>query len=192
MSLDLIFLENGALASAPLVLGMTLIHKTADGITAGRIVETEAYHQEDPASHTFRGPTARNKSMFKEAGHAYVYFTYGMHWCLNIVCGPEGRGEAVLIRALEPLEGVPLMQDRRHQTKLENLASGPAKLTQAMGITKAQDGAWLGSGNLRLEGTPYTGPYQTGPRIGISLAKDEPWRFWLPNSPFLSRRELLG
>ncbi|HSI21300.1 MAG TPA: DNA-3-methyladenine glycosylase [Verrucomicrobiae bacterium] len=181
-------LLQGATHAAPLLLGTLLVHDSPEGRTSGRIVEVEAYHQGDPASHTFRGQTPRNASMFKSAGHLYVYFTYGMHWCANIVAGKEGSGEGILIRALEPLDGILLMQERRGTEKLTLLCSGPARAAQAMGISKIHDGTWLGNGPLRLEGVPNSQPYLSGPRIGISQGAHEPLRFWLPNSPHLSRR----
>ncbi len=179
-------LERGALEAAPALLGCLLIHETPYGRTSGRIVETEAYRSDDPASHSFKGHTPRTDPMFLGAGHAYVYFTYGMHWCLNVVAGKEGDGQAVLIRALEPVEGQALMRANRHLENDKNLTTGPARLTQALGVTKSENGVWLGSGRLRLEGTPYTGAFNQGPRIGISKAANNPWRFWL-NSPFVSK-----
>jgi DNA-3-methyladenine glycosylase len=126
--------------------------------------------------------------MFKQAGHLYVYFTYGMHWCANIVAGSEGFGEGILIRALEPVEGLELMAQRRNTSETQLLCSGPARAAQAMGISKAQDGAWLGGPELTLEGAPYNGPVMQGPRIGISAGQELNWRFWIPDSPFLSRK----
>ncbi len=180
-------LEKSALDAAPALLNCVLVHNSSSGRTAGRIVEVEAYMETDAASHTYRGQTPRNSTMYKKAGHLYTYFTYGMHWCANIVTGPEGSGEAVLIRALEPIEGISLMQERRHTLQQNLLCNGPAKLTQAMGIGKAENGIWLGEGSLQLQGVPYTGSFTSGPRIGISSAQEKPWRFWLPDSPFLSR-----
>lgn len=181
-------LEQGALAAAPRLLGTVLSHTTPEGRVSGRIVEVEAYHQDDPASHTFKGQTVRNASMFKPAGHLYVYFTYGMHWCANVVAGKAGTGEGILIRALEPLEGLELMSKRRGTSNPRLLCSGPARTAQAMGITKSQDGAWLGGPDLTLVGHPYGGPVAQGPRIGISVGTEPHWRFWVPDSPFLSRR----
>lgn len=124
--------------------------------------------------------------MFLSAGHLYVYFTYGMHWCANVVAGKEGLGEGILLRAAEPVLGIDIMTARR-QTAINNLTNGPAKLTQAFGIAKAQDGTWLGEGTLRLEGEPYTGNFIAGPRIGINQGTEEHLRFWIPDSPFVSK-----
>jgi DNA-3-methyladenine glycosylase len=172
------------------LLGRVLIHIVDGGILAGRIVETEAYGPEgDPACHTFRKKTPRNAMMFEAGGVAYVYFTYGNHWCLNAVSGPEGVGEAVLIRAVEPLMGIDVMRERRGLDEISQLCSGPGKLTQALGISKAQNGANLSTSALRiLEGTPVKdSQVATTTRIGISAAQDRLWRFVLKDSPFLSR-----
>jgi DNA-3-methyladenine glycosylase len=179
--------ERGSEEAAPALLGCLLIHDSPEGRAAGRIVETEAYHFTDPASHSFKGRSKRNEVMYLPAGHLYVYFTYGMHWCVNVVCGAAGSGEAVLIRALEPLEGIEVMQRRRGKVTLNLLCKGPARLTQALGITGQLNGTLLGEGPVRLDGIPYTDSYASGPRIGISQATERPWRFWLPNSPFVSR-----
>ncbi|MCB1390286.1 MAG: DNA-3-methyladenine glycosylase [Rhodobacteraceae bacterium] len=163
---------------APLLLGATL---TVRGC-AGRIVETEAYAPDDPASHSFRGPTRRNAAMFGPAGHAYVYRIYGMHWCLNVVGQP---GHAVLIRALEPLEGIAAMQARRGEGRL--LCRGPGMLAEALGITGADDGRAFGTEDFRLDLDPPA-HFRTGTRIGISKAVDWPMRFGLEGSRNLSRR----
>jgi DNA-3-methyladenine glycosylase len=160
---------------------------TVDGV-GGRIVETEAYDRADPASHSFAGPTTRNEAMFGPPGRAYVYRSYGIHWCLNFVCREEGHGAGVLIRALEPLLGLDVMRDRRGVQELRLLCSGPGRVGQALGITRALNGA-------RLDRFPFevrapTGPVAIaqGPRIGISKAKEVHWRFGMAQSPFLSRR----
>lgn len=147
----------------------------------GTIIETEAYGRDDPASHSFRGPTARNAAMFGPAGHAYVYRSYGIHLCLNVVGRP---GEAVLIRALAPDTGLDLMQRRRRGLPL---CSGPGRLTQALGIRPDDDGAGLGGPELCLTLAAPVADLLAGPRIGISRAQDLPWRFGLAGAPGLSR-----
>jgi DNA-3-methyladenine glycosylase len=153
----------------------------------GRIVEVEAYDQEDPASHAFRGPTTRNASMFGPPGHAYVYRSYGVHWCLNLVCREEGVPEAVLVRALEPTDGVKTMQRRRGVANLHALCSGPGKLCQALGVTVEHDGLALDRPPFRLEPRDRPPRIATGPRIGITQATELSWRYGLEGSTFLSR-----
>ncbi|HEY0206626.1 MAG TPA: DNA-3-methyladenine glycosylase, partial [Acetobacteraceae bacterium] len=175
------FLAPVADVAQALIGGMLLV----DGV-GGLIVETEAYDRHDPASHSHRGPTPRNAAMFGPPGHAYVYRSYGIHWCLNLVCGPE-PGAAVLIRALQPLHGLAIMQARRG-TVAERLAcAGPGRLCQALGITAALDGLPLDHPPFRL--LPRTAPCAivAGPRIGIAQARDTPWRFGLKGSRYLSR-----
>lgn len=181
------FFEQDSVTLAQALLGKRLVHEAADGAVAGIIVETEAYDQSDAASHSYKGETARTKAMFGPGGHAYVYFTYGMHYCFNVVSGPDGHGQAVLIRALEPVKGIELMEQRRHKEKVTELCNGPAKLVQAMGITKADYGKELWHGTLRIEDTELTPEIVSGPRIGISKAVDVPWRFWIKDSKFVSR-----
>jgi len=179
----------------PAVVAPELLNKllVRDDGRAGRIVEVEAYAgSEDPAAHSFRGPTARNASMFGEAGHLYVYFTYGMHWCANAVCGPEGEGWGVLLRALEPLAGLDLMREARgHPARDTLLASGPGRLGQAMGITKALDGADLVAGGqgirLLTDGVAPPAEAAAGPRIGIRQGIERPWRWWVPGHAHVSR-----
>ncbi len=181
-------LLDDSVQAAKDLLGYKLVHETSHGITSGIIVETEAYHQSDPASHTYRGQTARNSVMFGPAGFAYVYFTYGMHYCFNVVTGPAGSGQAILIRALEPLEGVAIMKHRRHTDQVHNLTNGPAKLVQAMGITKADYGAnLLNNGQLRLEPGIKPAEIVTTTRIGIKQAVDQPWRFYIKGNPYVSK-----
>ena len=168
---------------APDLIGVTLL---VDGV-GGPIVEVEAYDQEDPASHAFRGRTPRNAVMFGPPGYAYVYRSYGIHWCLNVVCGLEGRAEAVLIRALAPAQGIETMQARRGVLAERALCSGPGKLCQALGITREHNGLALDEPPFELlarEGTPEI---VTGPRIGITRAVEQRWRYGLAGSPFLSR-----
>ena len=168
---------------APELIGATLL---VDGV-GGRIVEVEAYDQEDPASHGFRGQTARNAVMFGEAGYAYVYRSYGIHWCLNFVCGEEGVSEAVLIRALQPTRGVWLMRERRGLRDVRSLCSGPGKLCQALGVTHELDGLPLDEPPFMLRARVPQVEIVRGPRIGITKAVDLPWRYGLAGSRFLSR-----
>ena len=161
---------------APRLLGSRLTH---GGVTV-RLTEVEAYDGEnDPASHAYRGPTARNDVMFGPPGRLYVYFSYGMHWCANVVCGPDGTASAVLLRAGEVVDGVPTARARRGDRPDEALARGPANLTQALGIDRSQDGLEL-DGLLVLSPDPVPADdVLSGPRVGVSLAHDVPWRFWL-------------
>jgi len=168
---------------APDLIGVTLL---VDGV-GGRIVEVEAYDQEDPASHAYRGRTARNGVMFGPPGHAYVYRSYGIHWCLNLVCGPEGVPEAALIRALEPTAGLEEQRRRRGVQDERALCSGPGKLCQALGITGEHDGLPLDAPPFRLEERQEVPEIATGPRIGITRATELSWRYVEANSRFLSR-----
>jgi DNA-3-methyladenine glycosylase len=159
---------------------------TVDGV-GGRIVETEAYDIDDPASHAYRGPTKRNAVMFGPPGHAYVYLSHGLHWCLNIVCGPQPGG-AVLIRALEPVWGLEVMQSRRGLEAISALCSGPGKLAQALGVTLAHNGLAVTAPPFSLRAPEEAADILVGPRIGLTKAADVPWRFGLAGSRFLSRR----
>jgi DNA-3-methyladenine glycosylase len=168
---------------APELIGVTLL---VDGV-GGVIVEVEAYDQEDPASHGFRGETPRNAPMFGPPGFAYVYRSYGIHWCLNFVCDRPGRAAADRIRALEPTHGLDRMRERRRVDAERALCSGPGKLCQALGVTNAHDAAALDEPPFELLARTSTPPIVTGPRIGITRAAELPWRYGLEGSPFLSR-----
>jgi DNA-3-methyladenine glycosylase len=172
-----------AIELAPLLIGATLL---VDGV-GGIIVETEAYEADDPASHSFAGQRPRNRAMFGPPLTAYVYRSYGVHWCVNIVTGPVGHGAAVLLRAIEPTAGLAVMAERRRTVEPRLLASGPGRLTEALGISIAHDGLPLDAPPFELiprEGTP---DIVAGPRIGITKAADRPWRFGLSGSRYLSR-----
>jgi DNA-3-methyladenine glycosylase len=212
---------------APRLLGCVLEHESSEGLVAVALTEVEAYNgADDPASHAYRGRTGRNAVMFGEPGHAYVYFTYGMHFCVNLVCRPEGTASAVLLRAGRVIEGIPLAAARRAASRNgsnsgqgglggsdspdqpagmsaagvagpaveRELARGPARLCQALGIDRRLDGADACSPGspLRIRPAPVPGPGQPvpdvsrGPRVGISAAADRPWRFWLTGDPTVS------
>ena len=159
------------------------------GKLKGKIVETEAYlYRDDPGCHAHRGTTARNAPMFGPAGRTYVYFIYGMYHCLNIVSGKTGEGEAVLIRALEPVEGVELMVKRRGTTKIENLCSGPGKLTQAFGITKKHNNLSLFDGKIQILNNREKPEIQADKRIGLSAGRDLELRFFIKGNKFVSTR----
>lgn len=202
------FLENPSDVAAPLLLGCTLTRTiTLNGEKhklVARIVETEAYDQDDPASHAFGGPSERNAAMFGPAGHLYVYVSYGMHHCCNVVCGPEGFGSGCLVRAVEPLEGVEVMRElreagragkeqaeraRKHPLKLRDLTNGPGKVCAALGIDKELYGHELTVEPLVLEFAPLL-PGETigcSPRVGISKNADAPKRFFIEGNAFVSR-----
>ncbi len=169
---------------APELIGAALF---VDGV-GGTIVEVEAYDHEDPAGHGFGNRrTERNASMFLPGGHVYVYRSYGIHWCLNIVCDGEGVAGAVLVRALEPTRGVEEMMARRGVTDLRLLCSGPGRLTQALAVTRAHDGLPLDRPPFELRARTAPVEVVTGPRIGITKAADLPWRYGLAGSRFVSR-----
>jgi DNA-3-methyladenine glycosylase len=193
------FFARGPLAVAPELLGLVLARRGADGVVrAGRIVEVEAYLGErDPASHAFRGPTPRTRVMFGPPGHLYVYRSYGMHWCANVVCDADGTAGAVLLRALEPVAGVEAMwADRPMAQRVPDRASGPGKLCGALGIDGGDDGALVARGGTHLgvvrTSAPAVEPDEiaAGPRVGISVAVDVPWRFRVRASRHVSRGEV--
>ena len=182
MPLDTDFFARDAVTVAKALIGVRLL---VDGV-GGIVVETEAYDRDDPASHSFIGQTRRNAVMFGPPGYAYVYRIYGAHWCLNAVCGGEPRG-AVLIRALEPTDGLLEMAERRGTSQARMLCSGPGKLCQALAVTGAHDGARLDAPPFALFTPGGVLDLATGPRIGLTKAVDTPWRFGAAGSPFLSR-----
>ena len=183
------FFARASTAVAPDLLGHVLVRRVADGATLrARIVETEAYERDDPASHTFHGMTARNAVMFGPAGHLYVYFTYGMHHCMNVVTERVGHGSAVLLRAAEPIEGLEAMARARGTDRVRDLCRGPARLAQAFGVDRSFDGIDLvRGGEMWIErGPPIdAAAVRTGPRVGIRVGVDRPWRFWL-DGPWVS------
>ena len=168
---------------APDLIGATLL---VDGV-GGVIVELEAYHHTEPAAHSFRGPTPRNRVMFGPPGFAYVYRSYGIHWCINFVCEQEGSASAVLIRALEPTHGIAAMRRRRKLSDERALCSGPGKLTQALAITHAHNGLPLDAPPIALLARPDRPEIVAGIRIGITKAVELPWRYGLKGSRFLSK-----
>lgn len=170
-------------AVARQLIGWTLL---VDGV-GGVIVETEAYDADDPASHSFSGRTARNAAMFGPPGHAYVYLSYGLHWCLNFVCREAGHGAAVLVRALQPTHGLDVMRARRGLEPLRLLAAGPGRVGQALGIDRSFDGLPLDAPPFELLPPPGAVGVVVGPRIGVSKAAEMPWRFGLAGSAFLSK-----
>jgi DNA-3-methyladenine glycosylase len=192
------FYERDAIAVARDLIGCIFVHATAEGRTSVRLVEVEAYRGAvDPGSHGYRGMTNRNRTMFGPPGRLYVYFTYGMHWCANVVCGPEGVSEAVLLRAGEPVEGIELMRSRRPAIGDDRLlAAGPGRLTQAMGIGREQDGALLlRGGRMWVAEDEVTDGYRRAEvaqtvRVGLAAGRGNeiPWRFVVPGHPFASRR----
>jgi DNA-3-methyladenine glycosylase len=168
---------------APDLIGATLL---VNGV-GGTIVEVEAYHHTDPAAHSFRGPTPRNRVMFGPPGFTYVYRSYGIHWCVNFVCEQEGSASAVLIRALEPAHGIATMRRRRHLVDERSLCSGPGKLTEALGITDKHNGLALDAPPIALHARTTKPEIAAGMRIGITKAVELPWRYGLKGSKFLSK-----
>lgn len=180
-----------SLAAAPLLLGCFLCRRTGQGTIKAIIAETEAYHQEDPASHSYRGITQRTAPMFKAGGRLYIYFTYGMHYCMNIVVGQKGVGEGVLLRAAEPVEGIEIMRKNRGITDIKSLTNGPGKLAQAFGIKDTKlSGKILNKSSIWLEPPAVlitAGEIVTATRVGIKHAVELPWRFYLRDNPYVSR-----
>ena len=169
-----------SLSGARELLGWELVRHTPEGDIGGIIIETEAYHQDDEASHSFRGETKRTAPMFKSAGHLYVYFTYGMHWCLNIVTGPAGSGQGVLLRSLYPTRGIDLMAKNRRTNVFKRLTPGPATITQALAVPPSYSGQFITDTSLELiPPQKAVANIKTSPRIGISKAVNKPWRFFI-------------
>lgn len=183
-------LDGPVLEVAPTLLGGVLRHETPEGTVAVRLTEVEAYAgEQDPGSHAYRGTTARNEVMFGPPGHLYVYFTYGMHYCCNVVVGERGHASAVLLRAGQVVEGVDHARDRRRNGPDRDLARGPARLCQALGIDLRHNGATLDDGPLTLtlpDEPHHLSEVLTGPRVGLRHAADHPWRFWLADEPTVS------
>jgi DNA-3-methyladenine glycosylase len=177
------FFDRSVHEVAPELIGATLLVNGVGGV----IVEVEAYHHTDPAAHSYRGPTARNAVMFGPPGVAYVYRSYGIHWCLNFVCEEEGSASAVLIRALEPTQCLATMRRRRGLGDARALCSGPGKLTQALGVTVQHNGLALDRAPFELRAREHKPEIVAGPRVGISKAVEHPWRYGLKGSPFLSK-----
>jgi DNA-3-methyladenine glycosylase len=184
MTLDRDFFARSVHEVAPELVGTTLL---VDGV-GGTIVEVEAYDHEDPAAHGYRGRTARNASMFGPPGHAYVYRSYGLHWCLNFVCDVEGRASAVLVRALEPTDGLELMRARRGLDDVRLLCAGPGRLCQALAVSREHDGLPLDRPPFQLEPGGGDLDVSATPRVGITRAPDLPWRYAASGSRYLSRR----
>ena len=184
MRLGRYFFARSVHEVAPELIGAELLV----GGVGGTIVEVEAYDHEDPASHGYSGRTQRNASMFGPSGHAYVYRSYGVHWCLNLVCAEEGVAQAALIRALEPTRGLDRMRARRGLDEPRLLCSGPGRLCQALGVTREHDGLALDEPPFELLARTGEPEIAVGPRIGISRAADFPWRYVLAGSRFASRR----
>ena len=183
MKLGRDFFARSVHEAAPQLVGAELL---VDGV-GGTIVEVEAYDHEDPAAHGYRGRTARNASMFGPPGHAYVYRSYGIHWCLNFVCEEEGSASAILIRALEPTKGIETMRERRGLEHERLLCAGPGRLCQALALTGDHDGLPLDRPPFELRAREREVEVVAGPRVGITKAADRPWRYGLAGSMFLSR-----
>jgi DNA-3-methyladenine glycosylase len=189
MDSDFSELAGPAWEAARRLLGSLLVRELDGQRVVGRIVETEAYNQTDAASHSYRGKTPRNSIMFGPAGFLYVYFTYGMHYCMNVVCGPDGFGEAALIRAVEPVEGEEYMSIRRNGRTGVETTNGPAKVCQAFGVDRTLNAHDLHEVPLQLLLQPPLAPEQIvqTTRIGITRAVNQPWRFYIRGNPYVSR-----
>ncbi len=177
------FFSRSVLEVAPDLIGVMVL---VDGV-GGRIVEVEAYHHTDPAAHSYRGETERNAVMFGPPGYVYVYRSYGIHWCMNFVCEPKGSAAAVLIRAIEPTDGLPLMRRRRGLSDPRLLCSGPGRLCEALRVTAMHNGMALDSPPFALLARRTAVKIVTGPRIGLTKAADRPWRYGEKGSRFLSK-----
>lgn len=191
------FFTRSSLIVAKELLGTLLVRRIGRTLLSGIIVETEAYRQDDPASHSYRGITDRTRVMFGIGGHLYVYFTYGMHHCANVVTGPDGRGEAVLIRAVEPVSGIERMAVNRakdvksgRRSELISLTNGPGKLAQAFALTREHSGADLTDGSIFIaEGERIPRKrIVAATRIGISVAQEQPWRFYIDGNEWVSKK----
>jgi DNA-3-methyladenine glycosylase len=182
------FFDRSVHDVAPALIGATLL---VEGV-GGMIVEVEAYHQGEPAAHSYRGRTARNAAMFGPPGHAYVYRSYGIHWCLNFVCEAQGMASAVLIRALMPQAGLAIMRERRGLEEERLLCAGPGRLAEALGVSGAHDGMALDALPFAVLERTNSVEVVSGPRIGITRAIDLPWRYGLAGSAYLSRPFPLG
>lgn len=183
------FYARPAVIVAPQLLGKVLARETSDGLVRGRIVEVEAYTGEsDPGSHAYRGPTPRNRVMFGPPGHVYVYISYGTHFCMNVVTDTMGIAGAVLLRALEPLSGIEIMEANRGRKRLVDLCDGPGKLCQAFGITLAENGEDLGGDRMWIENDGFVAEaVETSTRVGLSNGRELPLRFFVPGNAYVSR-----
>ena len=191
-----IFYSQPVLQVAPQLLGRLIVRNIGDRTLMGRIVEVEAYRPDDPASHSYRGMTERNAVMFAPGGHLYVYFTYGMHFCANVVTGPEGRGEAILVRAVEPLWGIEEMARRRYDKRriemrkeLLELTSGPARFCEAFGLARKENGLTLQGPEIFISDTGADEPStaRTSERIGVSEGKEKKWRWFIEGNAWVSK-----
>jgi DNA-3-methyladenine glycosylase len=189
------FFARSSLEVARDLLGRLLVRRVPGATLVGRIVECEAYQEGDPASHSYRGRTPRTDVMFGRPGHLYVYFTYGMHFCMNVVTGRDGEGSAVLLRAAEPLEGLDWMRDRRGVDDARLLCAGPGRMARAFGIDRSHNGIDLAGGEVMFvaRGSPVPDErIEMSSRVGVTVGADRPWRFFESGNPFVSRRSGRG